>query len=156
MKKFLKFILNFLLFIWQLPQNLVGILVWCYLKITGHKLVYKEYNGEKYILSNINWGVSLASFIFLYSYSSSWTVSHELGHRKQSKILGPLYLLLIGIPSASGNIYDRIAHKKWTHAKRSLWYYEKQPWERWANKLSNIVFLENGWNVRNSTNTQIV
>lgn len=48
-----------------------------------------------------------------------------------------VYLLLIGIPSACGNIYDRFFHKKWTSYRRNEWYY-KQPWEKWADRLGGV------------------
>lgn len=34
-------------------------------------------------------------------------IKHERGHQLQSKYLGPLYLFVIGFPSAIGNILNR-------------------------------------------------
>lgn len=55
----------------------------------------------------------------------------------QSLYLGPLYILIIGIPSVIGNLWDRIAHKSWSNAKRIKWYYTL-PWEYSADKLGGV------------------
>ena len=60
------------------------------------------------------------------------TVLHEIGHQKQSKILGWLYLLLVGLPSIIGNLLFRIKYVK-THFD-----YYNLPWEKWADKLGGV------------------
>jgi hypothetical protein len=50
-------------------------------------------------------------------------VKHELGHSFQSKDWGWLYLPVVGIPSVSRNIWNKVAHKKWTEKEKSEWYY---------------------------------
>jgi len=77
-------------------------------------------------------GLSLGSYIFVCQSYGEITLKHEQGHSVQSLLLGPLYLLVIGLPSISGNIYDRIRHKG------SAWYYT-QPWEAWADRLGHIT-----------------
>lgn len=144
---------EFLLYIWQLPQNILAYFVIFFSDawyasdstISGcNKCI--EYctncrDIELYHTSH-NFGVSLGKYIILnYTDCDSFTIKHEYGHTEQSKRLGWLYLIVIGIPSAIGNIYDRIAHKKWTEYKRKMWYY-KQPWEAWANKLAGINIAE--------------
>lgn len=62
---------------------------------------------------------------------------HEYGHTIQSRYLGPLYLLVIGLPSILGNIWDRINHKTWMYSKSCQWYYN-QPWEKWADLLGRV------------------
>ena len=44
--------------------------------------------------------ITLGNYVFV-GLNSEYrlTVKHELGHTIQSKILGPLYLIVIGIPS---------------------------------------------------------
>ena len=64
-------------------------------------------------------------------------MKHEYGHSIQSRILGPAYLLIIGIPSLLGNIYDRVFNKEWKYSKSCRWYYN-QPWEKWADKLGGV------------------
>lgn len=82
-------------------------------------------------------GVSLGNYIFIDSdrILATRTVHHEHGHQLQSKYLGPLYLIVIGIPSACGNIRSRIYYKK--HNKTWDGYY-KQPWEAWADRLGGV------------------
>ena len=74
-------------------------------------------------------GVSLGNYIFiLNSNDNDFAIKHELGHRIQSMILGPLYLLIVGLPSALFNVIS--SHSK----KFSKNYYRRFP-ENWANKL---------------------
>lgn len=56
------------------------------------------------------------------------TIAHEHGHQIQSLYLGPLCLVVIGLPSAIGNLL---------HRKIKFNYY-KQPWEAWADKLGGV------------------
>ena len=127
-----------LLYIWQLPQNILGLLV---ILFTGAR-----YNDISYDKSENFWwatrcgrfGVSLGEYIiFGPGPVSCITLKHEQGHQKQSIYLGPLYLIIIGLPSVIGNIFDRLFHKKWSISKKILWYY-KQPWEAWADKLGGV------------------
>lgn len=126
-----------LLYIWQLPQNLLGLLV---ILFTGAKKTSYESISHWLIKNPDNtryFGVSLGNYIIFGNYPSEKTCKHEQGHQKQSKYLGPLYMLVIGLPSALGNIWDRLFHKKWSVSKRISWYY-KQPWEAWADKLGGV------------------
>lgn len=122
-------------FIWQLPQNLIGFLVLLfnlkkYEKITRDGITF-------YYVKHVNdCGISLGNFIFLDSDKSisSFALKHEYGHQLQSKKLGPLYLLIIGIPSAVSNLIYRLIKNKLSNPQK--WYYSL-PWEAWANKLGN-------------------
>lgn len=112
----------------QLPQNLIGVAI-CLLN--KQKPTIGLHIVEKGVFKC---GVSLGDYILLdpiYK-NSTITVKHEQGHQKQSLYFGWLYLILIGIPSACGNIVDRIWHKG------SKWYYN-QPWEKWADKLGGVT-----------------
>lgn len=124
-----------ILFIWQLPQNFLGLLV---ILFTHVKQRFHISTSIKFYHSNINnFGVSLGNFIVLGGYYESNDLKHEFGHHKQSLYLGWLYLLIIGIPSFLGNIYDRLFHKNWQIINRVRWYYN-QPWEKWVDKLGNV------------------
>lgn len=129
--------IKLLLWIWQLPQNIAGFLVVKLARATKQKMFGYEFYTSKLF----NSAVSLGNYIILDSvylsqpkYYLENTIKHENGHRKQSKILGWFYLLIVGLPSICRNIYDRIAHKKWDYTKRSNWYYAGFP-ENWAEKL---------------------
>ena len=63
--------------------------------------------------------VTLGRHIFLSSKATDTTVKHEYGHTIQSLILGPLYLIVIGIPS----IIWAATHKKLASNKSYYWFY---------------------------------
>lgn len=137
-----KFFITLIMIIWQLPQDILGFLVWLTLRHKYKKPIFTTEPSKFYFSTNRSWGVCLGHFIIINKEYDRWVLKHENGHQKQSKMLGPLYLLLIGIPSALGNLRDKYFHtykKGWTIPKRRDWYY-KQPWEKWANKLSNIGY----------------
>ena len=113
-----------LLFLWQLPQNIIGLLVILFTRARKQWLVYHT--------DKCCFGVSLGWYIIFGGYYTTTDIKHEQGHQQQSLYLGPLYLILIGIPSLIGNLIDRIFYMG------SKWYY-KQPWEAWADKLGGVV-----------------
>ena len=84
-----------------------------------------------------NFGVSLGKYIIFGGQHSIISVYHEEGHQKQSLYLGWLYLIVVGLPSFAGNIYDRIAHRNWNPKARIKWYYNRFP-ENWADKLGGV------------------
>ena len=131
--------LKVLLFIWQLPQCLTG-------------FIWTRFTKDKKVIEGIPvWftkcfraGVSLGEYIILdLVYKSvgpihlAKTVKHEYGHTKQSRMLGVLYLIVVGIPSATRNVIDRIFHKNWSYEKSTKWYYGHYP-ENWADKLGGV------------------
>ena len=134
MKRFI----NFIMFLWQLPQNIIGLII-----IAINFKSVKKRVGYYEVKHLYNCGISLGNFIILDSDVSHIlkTVQHECGHRLQSKYLGPLYLIVIGLPSICGNIYDRLFHKYWKYKDRIYWYYN-QPWEKWADTLGEVKRFE--------------
>ena len=85
------------LWLWQLPQNIIGYCLYKYYK--GYEICTKEICGNDIhcrLSNNINGGVTLGNYIIL---NNVKYLQHEIGHTKQSKKLGPLYLFVIGIPS---------------------------------------------------------
>ena len=124
--------MKILLWLWQLPQNVLGLLV---IAITRAN---KTEDGIWICGYLFDSAVSLGDYIIFQKYRvTDIAIKHEKGHQKQSLILGPLYLIIIGLPSACGNIIDRVFHKKWCYTARMYWYY-KQPWEAWADKLGSV------------------
>ena len=129
---------KFLLYIWQLPQNVLGLLVILFTK--AGKGWYK--GSCIYVSSCSNFGVSLGNYIIFGIKTvccTSTAVKHEQGHQRQSLYLGWLYLFIIGLPSVCGNVYDRCFHKNWRYKDRISWYY-RQPWEHWADRLGGILW----------------
>lgn len=124
---------NIILFIWQLPQNILGIII-----VLFTKAKLRKAESIKFYFTNYAYfGVSLGRFIILGSYYESIDIKHESGHQKQSLYLGWLYLLIIGLPSFIGNIWDRLFHRSWSTYKREKWYYSL-PWEKSADKLGKV------------------
>lgn len=128
---------QFLLFVWQLPQNLLGLLV---IFFTGAS---KSKDGDFWVTAKGCFGVSLGSFIIFGSFYDrrdidERSIKHEQGHQKQSLYLGWLYLFVIGVPSICRNLWDRIAHTNWSHWKREQWYYNGFP-EKQADKLGGVI-----------------
>ncbi len=90
---------------WGLPQTLVGLMI--YLK--NIKCKHYFYHGAVATeWKDPHHGVSLGLFIFVPKEPQKDTikkqahkrlVAHEYGHTIQSLLLGPLYLLVIGLPS---------------------------------------------------------
>jgi hypothetical protein len=111
---------NFLLYIWQLPQNLLGL---CIVKFTKAKKQYLVYRTSRY-----RFGVSLGKYIIFGGYYTATSIKHEQGHQKQSLYLGPLYLIIIGLPSVTGNLLNRVIR----------FDYYRQPWEHWADILGGV------------------
>lgn len=130
-----------LLYIWQLPQNLLGLLV---IKVTRAELstlfVDKDQPYYRSRLDHCSFGVCFGEYIIFGAYTASiigW--KHEAGHRKQSRMLGPLYLLVVGLPSVARNVWDRVAHRSWGITRRAEWYYSSYP-EKWANRLGGVTY----------------
>lgn len=115
---------NFLLYLWQLPQNILGLIV-----IFCTKAEKKDYYiFKKYYITRKNLGVSLGNYIIIYMVYNQKDLMHEYGHQKQSLILGPLYLLIVGIPSAIHNLISRKTNCNYYH----FWT------EKWADKLGGV------------------
>ena len=94
-------LLDILQWTWCLPQTLLGLVL---------KLCWKGkrdrywFNNQVYIVYNTTkknlGGISLGKYILLgANMDTEKTIKHEYGHQLQSYILGPLYLLVIGLPS---------------------------------------------------------
>lgn len=128
------------LFLWQLPQNILGILLLTYQIVRKMDICITYERNCCFIKGNL--GVSLGFFIFWFPIAKgmdplAYTCNkeHEFGHSRQSLIFGPLYLLVIGIPSASRALYAR-----WYQTRNRRWwprYYSGFP-ERWADSLGHV------------------
>ena len=128
-----------LLWLWQLPQNIIGGI--CSIKAERYLYYYMK-DGNLVTVYFKKWfrsGASFGDIIIIdsiYYDITDWAlykcIEHEYGHQRQSKILGPLYLILIGIPSLLGNIVFRLF-------KIDSRHYYKLPWEAWADKLGGVI-----------------
>lgn len=147
MKKFLRILAGIWFLIWELPQNIAAMFI--IYAMNGYKnrcrVVYEGYSVfyvKRGIFGN---AVCLGEFILAPIWSmSSFNLNdrkHELGHRIQSRISGPLYLIVVGIPSALRNL--RFRHLKWPLYKKLSWYFNGWP-EKQANKLGGAEYRVGG------------
>ena len=125
----MKSALHIVLYLWQLPQNLLGLLFMLFLKPvelvqdTGYARVYRS--------RRMSGGISLGQYAYV-SYISAKeedAIRHEgIGHSRQSRMLGPLYLPVIGLPSLIWTQIYRLCGKSY------YWFYT----ERWADRLGGV------------------
>ena len=135
-----------LLYIWQLPQNLLALCIMLVCRIIYGKARTEMYKGVKYLWYD-GWrnGVSLGNYVLLGTvYERDDIVKHEWGHTCQSREQGWLYLIFTGIPSGLGNLYDRIVRTKkngWTWEESTKAYYS-MPWEKRADEYGGTSWEE--------------
>lgn len=131
--KLFKTIGNFLMdWVWQLPQNLIGLIYYLFIWEYITKKFFDEEGHYHILLKETNGGVTLGKYVFVYKRFNDLAkvIKHESGHVKQSRMLGPLYLLVIGLPS----ILWAATHRVIAPEKDYYWFYT----ESWANKLAGI------------------
>jgi hypothetical protein len=130
-----------ILFLWELPQNLLGLALWA-LEHAVDGAHPREFDKERIFLRSKRNAVSLGLFVFWaegtnrYAVLDHHTRAHEYGHTFQSRWFGPLYLPLIGVPSVMRVLYSilyrEVTGKRWTH------YFDGYP-ENWADRLGGVV-----------------
>ena len=111
-------------YLWCLPQNLLGLFFLLFIR-----------GEERHALGGINFyyvkgfagGISLGKYIILGDKCDK-SVRHEYGHCLQSKMLGPLYLMVVGLPSLIHAGFCRCNN----HSYFDYWC------EKWADKLGNV------------------
>lgn len=123
--------MEILKYFWQLPQLIAAFIYYQYLKSKDEILDTCTCQGAIVFIKKKSCGsVTLGSHIFLSPRATDTTVRHEWGHTRQSLILGPLYLIVIGIPS----IIWAATHKSIAPNKPYGWFYT----ESTANKLGGL------------------
>lgn len=119
---------NILLYLWQLPQNIIGLLILLFIK---GEVKHKFQDISYYFYDPFPGGISLGNYLILGS-NHSQTIRHEHGHAIQSRMLGPLYLLVVGLPSIIWAwLYG------WIIPETKNGYYKFYT-EKWADKLVGI------------------
>lgn len=126
----MKTLIKILRWIWEFPQHLLGLIL---TKI--YNVEYKEtYKGSDIYVGEFPGAISLGTYILMseqsYRDRRNRTKKHEYGHSKQSLYLGPLYLIVVGLPSLIwAGLYKKF--------KREISYYEFYP-ENWADELGEV------------------
>jgi len=125
----MKVFISVLLYLWQLPQNLLGLFLVLFLRPEFH-IDFRT--SRIYYSTEMRGGISLGRYIILrdtYWEKEGDSELHEYGHGRQSLFLGPLYLFVIGIPS--------ILWAAWWNEDRGVSYYSFYT-ERWADLLGGV------------------
>ena len=131
MRRALTVLTAVLLQVWQLPQNLVGLVFGWFLKGKRRHGNLPGLPEDIRLVTAFNMygGISLGNFVYCRAPVYDRMVRHEYGHCRQSRILGPFYLLVIGLPSLLWALW-------WTPG-RSVGYYSFFT-ERWADRLGGV------------------
>ena len=129
----MKKVIETLLYIWQLPQNIAGFV---FVLVLRPERRFPFGDGDRlarlYYGSRMRGGISLGQYIVVndrYKDYKGETEKHEYGHYLQSRYLGPLYLLVIGLPS--------ILWAAWWNGSRGVSYYSFYT-EKWADRLGKV------------------
>ena len=137
MKK-LPFALNVILqCTWGFLQTFLGaiLLLWCVVFCKQKPFRYRD--SIACVLPNKSGSLSLGLFFFLHpkAEKNEFTKRHEWGHTRQSLMLGPLYLLVIALPSSVWcNCFRRYREKN------DVSYFVLFT-EKWANKCAGLPLL---------------
>ena len=127
-------IIKALLYFWQLPQNILAILLVGKNGRHSHSI-----DGVRiYYTSKIE-GLSCGNVILFNKNApeGTWLIKHEFGHTIQSRILGWFYLPVIFVPSYMWYLYFSEKERK-LGAKLPYSSYYKFYTEKWANNLVGI------------------
>lgn len=129
---FLNFLFYFVQWTWGLPVNLVGAIIYLFFtKVKGCRWQRFGYSRIVFVPWNAG-GLSMGLFIFVKANhkNKTWTYNtriHEYGHTWQCLLLGPLYYIIIAVPSMIWcNCFE--GYRK----KHNVSYY-KVYCEAWAN-----------------------
>lgn len=117
-----------ILFVWQLPQNLLGALLRVIYR--GEDCTYKGATVRR--CDYMRGGISLGKYIIVGCNAGDNTIMHKYGHCKQSLRLGWLYLLIVGLPSILWAASYGLLIKPTTNGYY-LFYTEY-----WADKLGGV------------------
>jgi len=129
--------------IWGSPQTILGLAVFLLHSSRPHFF----YHGSVVTIWKSKSSLSLGLFVFVsddpFCYYPScrerygeeafsrMLLVHEYGHTVQSLILGPAYLLAVGLPSMVWSFCPAFAKKR---ERKKISYFSVYP-ERWANRL---------------------
>lgn len=122
---------------WCLPQTLLGFILNLIFKGEEKTITYRMKKYTYYNTTLKPGSISLGKYILLCDshHDDIDTIQHEHGHQIQSLILGPLYLLVISLPSLIWcGCFEKYREK---HYKSYYDFYT----ERWADNLAYVGIL---------------
>ena len=127
-------------FTWELPNVLAGNIV-AHFRNNISDVNVEYYRGATLVNQNDpssyeEWGLTMGSYVqsknMIADPELDSMFAHEYGHTLQSRVLGPLYLPLVGPPSFIGCFLGGVTSSNHNHDDE--WY------EVWANQLSSDFF----------------
>ena len=126
--------------IWQWTWGFLQSLAGLFLLMKYRRCKREFFHGAVVVYHNGAFGgISLGMFAFVNaSRPEKWlydAVTHEYGHTLQSLLLGPLYLPVIGLPSA---LWCNLKSANEMRAEKAVSYYDFYP-EKWANNWGAAV-----------------
>lgn len=130
---------------WELPQTSLGLgllaLELARGRVRAIDLTATARAGTRVVCETDGAAISLGHVVFWCRQPNRWhdldarNRGHELGHAVQSRMLGPLYLPIVGVPSSARAVYAflhrELRGQKWPR------YYAGFP-ERWADELGGV------------------
>jgi hypothetical protein len=125
------------LFAWELPQNVLGAANLALHVVRGGVRRVEMERERLFVEIAGDAAISLGYFVFWSAHDNRYVPvgpenrDHEYGHSVQSRLLGPLYLPLVGVPSMSRVAYA-VGYRTVT-GKRWSGYYSGWP-ERQADQ----------------------
>lgn len=92
---------------WGAIMNVIGLIAFLVLVISGHKP--RRFHQMVYFIVGSNWGgINLGFCTIISRASGESTLRHEHGHFIQNALFGPLFLVLVAIPS-----FTRSQYRNW-------------------------------------------
>jgi len=127
--------------LWEAPQSLLGLLNLGVQHALGNVERTERRHDRVFVKLRGAGAVSLGYYVFWSTADTRFVRVnpdndlHEWGHARQSRLLGPLYLLVVGVPSSLRALY---AAAQWPFTRRP-WegYYDGFP-ESWADRLGGV------------------
>ena len=116
--------------VWGLLQTLLGALVF----LACPDCRRGRYRGAVVTCWRSRRGLSLGLFLFVPEQADARLLAHEYGHSLQSLLLGPLYLIVIGLPSV---IWAGLPALERRRQRRHISYYDFYT-ERWADRWGGV------------------
>ena len=116
---------------WGITQTIGGLILYLWFFRCPHSY----YRGVVLTKWPIKGGISLGMFIFANHDRAEVTI-HEYGHTFQALLLGPLYLIIIGIPSLSWAcipIFDKLRNER---GIQYTWLYCEKWASYWGEKIT--------------------
>lgn len=121
---------------WGFVQTLAGFLMFVICSLAGGS--HSFYKGAVVTTWKKPASASVGPFLFLSESlkgaSCSRVLAHEYGHSIQSLMLGPLYLLVVGLPSF---IWCNLPYFQRMRKEKGISYYSVYP-ENWADRLGKV------------------